>query len=284
MSSHHQTVINQNVIIMKKEMVIGIRGDLHARDYLAQEHIQLLNTGKIDGIIDVGDIEASYLELGVHPLRAGQDPAKESTMDAVIRNALDENGKLTEVGEAAIKEDLRSINAMAKHNQLYGEHMFRCINGNSFDVKNKIFDALAPNKKYELLEAFSKYNWVMKEADAEIIDKTALVYLPWKCTTYSVEKAINSIGDIERIVLISHDFLTLGSIPKEYKLGMKEMKNEEQIVTALDMAAERTKKIEGYFGHIGFQYPMFKQDFMHKAKVSAFHVDEKYQKLLELRI
>lgn len=266
-----------------KQLTLGVRGDLHARPQLTTQHFEELKQGKISGIIDLGDIEASYLDID-HPLRAGQDMTKESTMEAVIRNALDSNGKLTKVGEASIEEDLRSINDMSEHVNLYSGQVFRCINGNSFEVKNKIFNTLAPKRQVELLEAFDKYDWVMKEAHAETIGDTGIIYLPWKCSVDSVKKAMDFIGNVKKLGIFSHDYLSMQAIPQEFKEGMRPNCNEEQVVTALDLAAERADKIEGYFGHIGFQYPVFKSEFKHKIPIKTYHVDEKNQKLLYFKI
>jgi hypothetical protein len=231
------------------------------------------------GIIDLGDVEASYLDTN-HPLRAGQNPKKESTMDAIIRNAVD-YGELTPLGKKVVEEDLRSINEMATHDELYGDTFFRCIQGNALEVKSKIFDAIAPDKKDDLFAAFAKYDWVMKEADAEVIGDTGLVYLPWKCSVESVRSAFEKVGDVKKIGLFSHDYLLGQSIPKKYRSGMRSNNNVEQIVLSLDLASERTKLVEGFFGHIGFEYPVFKQSFQHnKTTVDAYHVDEKDQSLL----
>ncbi|MBU1854967.1 MAG: hypothetical protein KKF89_04565, partial [Nanoarchaeota archaeon] len=137
---------------------IGVRGDNHSRPHLTENHIFELRTGKIQGLVDVGDIEASYIDTN-QPLRAGQDITSESTMDAIIRNALDGNEQLTKLGREVVVEDIRSITEMSTHNRLYDNFFFRCIQGNSQEVKTKIFDKISPNMIDKLNQAFSSYDW-----------------------------------------------------------------------------------------------------------------------------
>jgi hypothetical protein len=94
----------------------------------------------------------------------------------------------------------------------------------------------------------------------------------------SVEGSLRELGkyDLRKIAVISHDYLTKGSIAPHYQEGMRPMHNEEQTLTVLDRLAQHDAQVECFYGHIGFEYAASTTQFVHRGKrFVAHHIDEK---------
>ncbi len=279
--------------------VYGVRSDVHGRIGLAQRQLDTIKKQHMLGLFDLGDVECSYVSRK-NPLRKGQT-AQESTSNAIIRNAL-EKGELTLNGRKAINATLISAQETRDHLASIKGLNYRGIAGNAEDSWLAIFEQIASSGELsKLKELFQGYDHI-REAKTEVtIDgqlydpavnpgirpSSGVIYLPWKASLESVDAAIQKLDhlDLAKIVVLSHDYLTEGSIAPEWREEIKPMQNEEQVVMVLDALSKRDCIIEGYYGHIGFRYGDSQTTFQHNGKtITAYHADEKDGQLLEVRL
>lgn len=284
----------------KNSRIYGVRSDLHGRVELSKEHFRQVKEGLFTGLFDLGDFEAEYIP-STHPLRKDQGKDEE-TCDAIIRNAL----KHPQIMRKVIAQILSTSSRMKRHliEERRNKCFYRGIAGNSEEVWQRICYSAGTVQDYDNLMNILRKIKAKKRAKAEFVVKgtvysfddiverqlrpeAALLYLPWKTELKYLFDALDklSIFDPARIVILSHDYLSMASIPKEYRDSVRANQNEEQVSAALDSVCEHGRKIESYFGHIGPEFPVFCTTFSHKgADVTAYHTDEKDCRLLELRL
>lgn len=309
---------------MKVEFKFGVTGDTHARINLISKHKKALKKGEFCAIFNLGDIEASYIDKD-HQLRKGQNPEEESTMDAIIRNALDSEGNLTKQGKKSLKKTINSISSTALYLDLwenqtkrmrYGNNRndrfdnYKIISGNSVETWINIIKTIDCDSFLHIAYQFTRFKSIIRESRVNYVENNflfdqeyhsnfhesdvdeikshgnAIIYLPWKCSMESVHKSIDELSkcNLKKVVIMSHDYLTSASIAKRYQNGIKPMQNEEQVVAVLDELSKSGAEIEGFFGHIGFEYEPFQTTFNHKGKqIITHHVDELGGKLTPLK-
>ncbi len=284
----------------KQKDICGVRGDLHARIDIANRHLQQVNAGLFTGIFDLGDIEAEYIDVN-HSLRS-EPNFEELITDTIIRNALDRNGNLTPEGMEALNNTLLSVRVMLEHIKEINRRgiPYRGIKGNSEESWTRIFKKLAnTNYQHELAASFENYDNI-SEAKAEFYSRgnlfskqevgdfqprIGILYLPWKTNMDSLNQAITDLEafDLEKVIIFSHDYLSMGSIAPEYREDIPQLQTEEQVITALDGVSEMNGEIIGFYGHIGFEYKPTETQFKHKGKtITAYHIDEKGGELIPL--
>ena len=267
----------------------AIRSDVHGRIDLSNKQINEVIQNQYTGLFDLGDIEFSHIGKD-HPLRQNQKP-NQDTMDIIVENALKDNRKL---GEQVIKNTLYSGREMLDHLKNIKIN-YKGISGNGSEAWMKIFEAIATDKEQEELEKLLEdYQTILKtepgvefykngelylpKNNDDYVD-SALIYLPWKSDKVRLNEELSKLDDVhlDKIVVLSHDYLSIDSIPETYKNSIKPMKNEEQAKIVLDKITEiDAKEREVYFGHIGFEYEAFEKEFKYNGKnIKAYHTDEK---------
>lgn len=275
-------------IMTKITKRFGVRGDLHGRLDKAKLHEAAVRLNLIDGIFDVGDIEAKYIGRE-HPLRKDQHRTGERTMDAIVRNALTSEGEVTEEGISAIEDTLRTVEEVRDYLN-DSEILQRVIQGNARESWEHVFSVIADADQQAALKAlFDSYTTIIRDATAEFYvegelrkegnqNGIALLYLPWKASLDTVDEALMKIesSDPSRVIVFSHDYLTRRSLHPDYRESVKPMQNEEQVVEVLDRLSQTGAKVIGFYGHIGFCYNHTRVQFKHSGKtITAIHVDER---------